>query len=184
MKHCFEQASQEIEREVVRRVDKTLAAVCPRLHLTTHYLGKERCVLQFERIDELASVLLSRLVSGKVPTCDAFLFDDSVSQAEEAADVLYAGLPPQQPPWRCIRKLIDDKNSPSAPWKGQIPIVCEGDVLWILKQKGVVLEVEQVAMEGAQPCAILEAAKAQKIVAHFFRWMHEGKIELKLQSNE
>jgi len=181
MRHCFERASQEIEQEIVRRVDNTLKSVRPKLHLTIHSLAQERCILQFERIDELTSVLLSRLISGKVPTHYAFLFDDSVSQLESAADVLYTGASTQQPPWPFIRELIDDKERLSAPWKGQMPMVYEGDVLWMLKQKGAVLEVEQAAMKEAQASPLLEVAKAQWLVAHFLRWRHEGKIELKLQ---
>jgi len=178
MRRSFEQASQEIEQEIVRRVDRTLQAAPPKLCLTIHYLSQERCVLQFERIDELTSVLLSRLISGKVPTHYAFLFDDSVSQAGEAAEVLYENAPTEGPAWACIVELLEDKERQSAPWKGQIPLAYEGEVLWTLKQKGAVMEVEQAALKEAKASAVLEMAKAQWIVAHFFRWMHEGKAEL------
>jgi len=187
MTRCFEQASLEIEQEIVRRADKTLAAVRPRLHLTIHHLGKEHCILQFERMDELTSVLLSRLISGKVPTHYAFLFDDSVSQLDGAADALYVDdlqpMPIQQPCWPSVLKLLNDKEKLSAPWKGHIPIACEGELLWILKQKGVVMEVEQATMKEAQACEVLEATQAQWMVARFLKWVHEGKIELKLQPN-
>jgi hypothetical protein len=187
MSACFEKASQEIEQEIVRRIDKTLLAVRPKLRLSIHHIGQEHCVLQFERIDELTSVLLSRLVSGKIPTRHAFFFDDSVSQAGGAAELTYAELPAcapiQQPPWPFIRALVSDEARLSAPWKGQIPILCEGDVLWMLKPKGIVMEVEQVSMEEAQASAVLEVAKAQRVVAYFFKWMHEGKMELQLQPN-
>jgi len=99
------------------------------------------------------------------------------------ADILYTETPLQQPPWPLIWKLADDKEKLSAPWKGHIPLMHEEGALWLLKQKGAVMEVEQVAKEEAQPCAVLEAAKAQKVVAHFFRWMHAGKMELQLQPN-
>jgi len=180
MRRCFEQASREIEQEIVRRVDKTLAAVRPKLSLAVHHLGKERCILQCERISELDSILLSRLISGKVPTHYAFLFDDSVSQVE-VAEALYADETTEQPPWPRIRELLGDKEKLSAPWKGQIPIVHEEELVWMLKQKGVVMEVEQAAMEEAQASPVLEVSKAQWIVAHFLRWMHEGKMDLRLQ---
>jgi len=187
MRCFFEQASEEIEQEIVRRADRTLAVVRPKLHLSIHSMGKGRCILQFERIDELTSVLLSRLISGKVPTCEGFLFDDSVSQAGDADELLYTSSlssPSVFPPWPLIRDFLNDKTKLSAPWKGQIPILCEGDILWILKQKGIVMEVEQVAMADARSCEVLEIAKAQKVVAHFLRWMREGRIELQLKPNE
>ncbi|MCL2011359.1 MAG: hypothetical protein FWG75_01015 [Cystobacterineae bacterium] len=187
MRCFFEKASREIEEEIVRRIDKTLKLVRPKLHLTIHHLGKEHCILQFERMGELDAVLLSRLLSGKIPTHYAFLFDDSVSQLNGMADVVYAEKPFEPSslasPWPLIHSLMGDKSALSAPWKGQIPLLYEGGVLWMLKQKGIVMEIEQVEVAKGQATELLEVAKAQWMVAHFFRWMREGKMELQLRPN-
>ena len=53
----------------------------------------------------------------------------------------------------------------------------------MLKQKGIVMEIEQVEVAKGQATELLEVAKAQWMVAHFFRWMREGKMELQLRPN-
>lgn len=171
--------------EVVDALGRYQSLTSPRLTLLRRPVPGGRAILHLERPSPDAAVLLTRLLSGKVPTVYGFLFDEATDDPQREPPSLYAheGIAPERtrPTPAEWRALLSGEERMHLPLRGVIPFFVPtpgGQALAQWRLRGPVLELEWETEDGFR--SLLSAAEAEWAAGTLLRLQLAGLLELEL----